>query len=552
MRSRSSAARLDRAVVPILADVLDRPVAPLHAPDGAVARAMALLALQRHGVHHTRTLDHELVAIEHRYEPIRARRTSSTRRVKCNSRPRTPPFSRSARHSREFYLSLCHDPRCSPRAAVRGTIARRRSSPSSTGFAQSEDATWETGKCSGTMYCGDHEPLRVHGPRLRAVRARQRTPARHVPEHDEVRGRDHRDDARPAARRRDHRRPNPPGSSRRAAAAASCTRCSRTASTRSRRAASTARTSSSPRPRTPRSTRRVTCWASSCGGRRSIRRPRSSTSTRWRGSIDENTIAMIGSACNYGYGTDRSDRRRSPTSRSSAASACTSTVASAASSCRGVRSSATTSRCSTSACPGVTIDLGRHAQVRLRLQGLVGAGVPRQGAPQQPVLLHDRLDGRQVRVARHRRLAVRRPARGHVGGDGEHRARRLPGVRAPHLRDRVRDAGRGALASGAAHRRRNRRSASASRATTSTSTTSTTSCGREGWRFNGQQYPNGIHMAVTRPQTQPGVVETFAADLAEAVPYAHRAQGRESRERRDLRRRRRRHDRRGRRRSSDR
>jgi sphinganine-1-phosphate aldolase len=41
-----------------------------------------------------------------------------------------------------------------------------------------------------------------------------------------------------------------------------------------------------------------------------------------------------------------------------------------------------------------------------------------------------------------------------------------------------------------------------------------------GWRFNGQQYPNGIHMAVTRPQTQPGVVDAFAADLDEAVPYA--------------------------------
>ena len=42
----------------------------------------------------------------------------------------------------------------------------------------------------------------------------------------------------------------------------------------------------------------------------------------------------------------------------------------------------------------------------------------------------------------------------------------------------------------------------------------------KGWRFNGQQYPNGLHMAVTRPQTQPGVVEAFAADLAEAVAYA--------------------------------
>ncbi len=43
----------------------------------------------------------------------------------------------------------------------------------------------------------------------------------------------------------------------------------------------------------------------------------------------------------------------------------------------------------------------------------------------------------------------------------------------------------------------------------------------KGWRFNGQQYPNAIHMAVTRPQTQDGLADTFAADLAEAVQYAH-------------------------------
>jgi hypothetical protein len=41
-----------------------------------------------------------------------------------------------------------------------------------------------------------------------------------------------------------------------------------------------------------------------------------------------------------------------------------------------------------------------------------------------------------------------------------------------------------------------------------------------GWRFNGQQYPNAIHMAVTRPQTQPGVADEFATDLADAVVYA--------------------------------
>lgn len=46
-----------------------------------------------------------------------------------------------------------------------------------------------------------------------------------------------------------------------------------------------------------------------------------------------------------------------------------------------------------------------------------------------------------------------------------------------------------------------------------------------GWRFNGQQYPNALHMAVTRPQTQPGVAEAFAADLAEAVAYARQRAG---------------------------
>ena len=41
-----------------------------------------------------------------------------------------------------------------------------------------------------------------------------------------------------------------------------------------------------------------------------------------------------------------------------------------------------------------------------------------------------------------------------------------------------------------------------------------------GWRFNGQQYPNTLHMAVTRAQTQTNVAESFAADLDDAVAYA--------------------------------
>jgi glutamate/tyrosine decarboxylase-like PLP-dependent enzyme len=47
----------------------------------------------------------------------------------------------------------------------------------------------------------------------------------------------------------------------------------------------------------------------------------------------------------------------------------------------------------------------------------------------------------------------------------------------------------------------------------------------KGWRFNGQQYPNALHMAVTRPQTQPGIVEAFASDLDAAVAYAKKHAG---------------------------
>ena len=57
-----------------------------------------------------------------------------------------------------------------------------------------------------------------------------------------------------------------------------------------------------------------------------------------------------------------------------------------------------------------------------------------------------------------------------------------------------------------------------------------------GWRFNGQQYPNAIHMAVTGPQTQPGVTEKFADRPRRGRRVRRGAQGRAGRQRRDLRR----------------
>jgi sphinganine-1-phosphate aldolase len=48
---------------------------------------------------------------------------------------------------------------------------------------------------------------------------------------------------------------------------------------------------------------------------------------------------------------------------------------------------------------------------------------------------------------------------------------------------------------------------------------------RRGWRLNGQQYPNAVHMAVTRPQTQPGVLEAWTDDIPAAVAYANDHRG---------------------------
>ncbi|MEO5724526.1 MAG: pyridoxal-dependent decarboxylase, partial [Ilumatobacteraceae bacterium] len=41
-----------------------------------------------------------------------------------------------------------------------------------------------------------------------------------------------------------------------------------------------------------------------------------------------------------------------------------------------------------------------------------------------------------------------------------------------------------------------------------------------GWRMNGLQNPPAMHFCVTRPNTQPGIAEAFATDLAVAVEYA--------------------------------
>ena len=118
-------------------------------------------------------------------------------------------------------------------------------------MATEEDAFWETGKCSGTMYCGDHEHydfmneafgLYAHMNALQ----RDMCPSSTRFEGEIIAmGLDlfHADADRPTASR--------PGWSPPAAPAASCTPCSPTASTPRRRAASPGPTSSSRRPAHP-------------------------------------------------------------------------------------------------------------------------------------------------------------------------------------------------------------------------------------------------------------------------------------------------------------
>jgi xylulokinase len=53
----------------VLADVIGRPVSPLTAPEGGAARAMALLALQRHGVISHADLDRAASTVTATYQP---------------------------------------------------------------------------------------------------------------------------------------------------------------------------------------------------------------------------------------------------------------------------------------------------------------------------------------------------------------------------------------------------------------------------------------------------------------------------------------------------
>ena len=411
------------------------------------------------------------------------------------------------------------------RAPPRGAADRATTSwPSSPRWPREEDAFWETGKISGTMYCGDHEHYALPHRGVRGLRPRERPAARHVPLGDPVRGRDHRDGARPDARRR----------------RSTGTRARRDGHQRRHRQ-HPARPAGLPRARGP--ARGITApnivkpetahpaFDKGCHlfGIECRTVPVDPATTQvdaeaMAAAIDDNTIAIVGLGRQLPLRHHRPDRRaggaRAGAGRRPARGRLPGRLHPALR--RGARLRHPAVRL-----PGPRrhLDLRGHPQVRLRLQGLVDAGVPRQGAAQRAVLPRGRLVGREVHVARHGGLPLGGPAGRDLGVDGARWAGRATGAYAADI-----------FATAAAMMDVVRSHPELRLMGNPTFCFSFTSdefdiyhvadfMRPRGWRFNGQQYPNAIHMAVTRPQTQPGVVDAFAADLAEAVAYARSGAG---------------------------
>ena len=228
-----------------------------------------------------------------------------------------------------------------------------------------------------------------------------------------------------------------------------------------------------------------------------------------REHINANTIAIVGSAGNYPYGTiDPIEELSRPRGRSTT-SACTSTAASAASSCRGARSSATTSRVFDFRLPGVTTISRRHAQVRLRPQGHVGARrtATTTCAPTSTSRRTDWQGGKYLSpgLAGSRSgglIAATWASMVSLGREGYLGYAKQIFETSYAMQDAVTSHAELRLMG------------------TPTWCFSFTSdvfdiyhvndfMKQRGWRFNGQQYPNAMHMCVTRPQTQPGVVESL-------------------------------------------
>ena len=229
--------------------------------------------------------------------------------------------------------------------------------------------------------------------------------------------------------------------------------------------------------------------------------------------IDDQTVAIIGSACNYGYGTIDPDRSSCPTSRSTTGSGLH------VDSCLG----------------GFILPFGQELGYDIpvfdfRLPGVTSMsadthkyGYALKGTSvltfrdkalrnAQYFFLTDWSGGKYCSPGMEGSrsgglLAATWASMVQLGREGyRHYAKAI-------FETATRDAGLGAIPPRAADSRAIPRSCSASPPTIFDIYHVNDFMRTRGWRFNGQQYPNALHMAVTRPQTQPGVADAFATDL---------------------------------------
>ena len=406
-----------------------------------------------------------------------------------------------------------------------------------------EDRTWEGGQCSGTMYCGDHDHYRLPQRGVRLLQPRQHAPARHVSQRHQVRGRGRRDDPGHARRGRGPRHhPRRSGHLGRLGV----DRPRRPRLPRGQRRPHQPAQHDQARDRAPGVRQgRPPLW------RRDARRPR-------RPGDDPGRPGLGGRARRRRHGgpggvgdqlrlrDDRPDRGSWVRWPSSAGSGCTSTAAWAASSCPSAASWGIPSRPSTSRSPG-----SRRCRPTLTSTATPSRARACCASPTRPCATPSTssdtdwsggkycspgVDGSRSGGL----LAATWAAMVSLGRAGYRGyAKKIFETSA---------AMQGAVAEHAELRILGRPTFLFSFTSDEFDVYLVNDFLRtRGWRLNGQQYPNALHMAVTRPQTQPGVVERWRDRPRRRRRLRDPARRRAREVRRHLRRRRRRHERRGRR-----
>jgi glutamate/tyrosine decarboxylase-like PLP-dependent enzyme len=168
--------------------------------------------------------------------------------------------------------------------------------------------------------------------------------------------------------------------------------------------------------------------------------------------LDDQTIAVIGSACNYGYGTidpiDELAQLARPRGAGLHVDACLGGFILPFGEELGYGIAPFDFRI-----PGVTSISADTHKYGYTLKGHFHRAVPRPGDTRRAVLLPHGLERRRILLSRHRGIPIRRAPGSHLGGNGPLGPQRLPAARPGDLQHGSSYAKRGPLPPGTAHHR---------------------------------------------------------------------------------------------------